>query len=157
MGLQLWLHCHFSPDFPCYDRKLPVRMAGYICVLYICLYCRMDWCQGTDIPQNAHGWLSWIICRLLYTGNRIKIRVRLIEVNAKCRNLKIWAWKGTLRQVFIRVYRLEMAIFLRTFSHVGIFNPGMWSVLSPVAPLSSLWFNSPPSSLPCVDKYTVYT
>jgi hypothetical protein len=28
--------------------------------------------------------------------------------------------KGTLRQVFFRVYRLEIANFLRTFSHVGI-------------------------------------
>ncbi len=40
--------------------------------------------------------------------------------------------KRTLRQVFIRVYRLEMANFWRTFSHIGIFNPSLWSVVSPV-------------------------
>jgi hypothetical protein len=28
-----------------------------------------------------------------------------------------------MRQVFIRVYRLEISSFLRTFSHVDIFNP----------------------------------
>ncbi len=43
--------------------------------------------------------------------------------------------KGTLLQV----YQLKIANFLLTFSHVGIFNPALWSVLSP-----SLWFNSPP-------------
>jgi hypothetical protein len=42
--------------------------------------------------------------------------------------------KGTLRHVFIRVYRLEIAKFLSTLSHVGIFNPALGSVLS-FAPL----------------------
>ncbi len=60
---------------------------------------------------------------------------------------------GTLRKVFIRVYRLEIANFLRTFNHVGIFDPALWSVLSPVAPLPfSLAQLSP---LPCVKKYLV--
>jgi hypothetical protein len=36
-----------------------------------------------------------------------RIKIRLIEVNAKCRYLK----KETLRQVFFRVYRLEIANF----------------------------------------------
>ncbi len=56
-----------------------------------------------------------------YTYARRKIR--LIEGNAKCRCLKKLTCKGTLRQVFIRVYRPEIANFLRTFSHVDIFNP----------------------------------
>jgi hypothetical protein len=61
--------------------------------------------------------------------------------------------KGTLRQVFIRDYGLEIANFFRTFGHVGIFNQALRSVLSPVAPLScSLVQLSPP--LPCVNKYT---
>jgi hypothetical protein len=59
----------------------------------------------------------------------------LIGVNAKCRHLQKLTSKGTLRQVFIRVYRLELANFLRTFSHVGIFDQAVWSGLSPVAPL----------------------
>ncbi len=33
--------------------------------------------------------------------------------------------KGTLRKVLIIVYRLEIANFLRTFCHVGIFNPAL--------------------------------
>ncbi len=44
-------------------------------------------------------------------------------------------WRDFLRQVFIRIYSLEVANFLRTFSNVGIFNPAVWSVLSPVVPL----------------------
>jgi hypothetical protein len=42
---------------------------------------------------------------------------------------KKWTCKGTLRQVFIRVYRLEKANFLRTFSHVGIFKPALGPAL----------------------------
>jgi hypothetical protein len=74
-------------------------------------------------------------------------KIRLIEVNAKCPHLKILTCNGTLRQVFTRVYRLEIANFLRTFSHVGIFNPALCSVLSPVAPLpfSLVQLSSPPS------------
>ncbi len=51
-------------------------------------------------------------------------KIRLIEGNAKCRHLKTVTCKETLRQVFIRVCTLEKKIanFLRTFSHVGIFN-----------------------------------
>jgi hypothetical protein len=45
-------------------------------------------------------------------------------------------FKGTLRQVFVRVYGLEIANFLRTLvnCHVGIFKPALGSALSPVAP-----------------------
>jgi hypothetical protein len=49
----------------------------------------------------------------------------------KCRHLNKLTCKGTLRHVFTRGYRLEIANLLRTFSHVGIFNPA----LGPVAPL----------------------
>jgi hypothetical protein len=45
-----------------------------------------------------------------------------------------------------RVYRLEIANFFHTFSHVGIFGPALWSVLSPVATLPySLVQHYPPS------------
>jgi hypothetical protein len=71
---------------------------------------------------------------ILDTLNRRK--TRLLEVNIKCRHLKTFTCKGTFRQVFIRVYRLEIADFLHTFSHVGIFNPALRSVFSPVARLA---------------------
>jgi hypothetical protein len=45
--------------------------------------------------------------------------------------LKKLTCKGTLRKVVIRVYRLEIANFLCTVSHVGIFDPA-----STVAPLT---------------------
>jgi hypothetical protein len=70
--------------------------------------------------------------------------MRLIEVNAKGRPLKKLTCKRTWRQVFIRLYRLEVANFLRTFSHVGILTQ-LCDLYSPLLPLSlSLWFNSPP-------------
>ncbi len=62
----------------------------------------------------------------------LRIKIRLIEGNAKCRHLKKFTCKGTLRQVVIRVYRLEIANFLCTVSHVGIFDLALWTV----APLS---------------------
>ncbi len=54
------------------------------------------------------------------------------------------------------VYRLEIANFLRTFSHVGggIFNPVLWSVL-PCCPSPLLSGSTPPPTF--LPKYTVYT
>ncbi len=34
--------------------------------------------------------------------------INYTDSKATCRHLKILTWKGTLRQVFIRVYRLEL-------------------------------------------------
>ncbi len=42
-------------------------------------------------------------------------KIRLIEGNAKCRHLKKLTCKGTLRQVFIRVYRLEIQSVMLVF------------------------------------------
>jgi hypothetical protein len=54
--------------------------------------------------------------------------------------------KGTLRQVFIIVYRLWIQYVMLVFL----------TQLCELLPLSpSLWFNSPP--LPCVNRYTVYS
>jgi hypothetical protein len=65
---------------------------------------------------------------------------------AKCRHLKNLTCKGTLRQLFIRVYRLDI------HSVKLIFSTQLCELL-PLQP--SLWFNStqPP---PCVNKCTVY-
>ncbi len=69
------------------------------------------------------------------------------KTKAKCRQ-KLTC-KGTSRQVFIRVYRLEIQSVMLVFSTL------FWELL-PLEP--SLWFNSPPSlPLPCVKvQYTVY-
>jgi hypothetical protein len=55
------------------------------------------------------------------------------------------------REVFIRVYRLEIANFFRTFSHV-VFSTQLYDPL----PISLVQL-SPPPHLPCVNKCTVYT
>jgi len=59
-----------------------------------------------------------------------------------------WLVKGLLWQVFIRVYKLESG---DTVSHVGIFDPALWTV----TPLTFSLFYSPPFLW--VNKYTVYT
>ncbi len=63
--------------------------------------------------------------------------------------------KGTLRQVLIRIYRLEIANCLCTVHSVMlIFLTQLCDMYSPLLPNSpSLWFNSP--SLPFVNKHTV--
>jgi hypothetical protein len=92
---------------------------------------------------------------ILFWGLKISRcrKIRLTEVKAKCRHLKKLTCTEKLRQVFIRVYRLEIAKFLHTFSRVGIFNPALWSALFPVAPLPfSLVQLSP---LPFMNKNTL--
>ncbi len=42
-------------------------------------------------------------------------KIKLIEGNAKCRHLKKLTCEGTLRQVFIRVYRLEIQSVMLVF------------------------------------------
>jgi hypothetical protein len=64
-------------------------------------------------------------------------------IKAKCHHLKKLICKGTLRQVFVRVYRLGIQ------SVVLVFSTQLWELL-PLSP--SPWFNSLP--LPCVHKYT---
>jgi hypothetical protein len=67
--------------------------------------------------------------------------INYIDTKAKCRNLKKnWPVKRTLRQVFIRVYRLEIQ------SDTLIFSTRLCELL-PLEPF--LWFNSSPL-LPCV-------
>ncbi len=81
---------------------------------------------------------------------RTRRMIRLIDVKARCRNLKQFTCKGTLRQVFIRVYGLGIDHFFGTFSHVGFFNPAcdLYSLLLPLFP--SLWFISPPPFTLCI-------
>jgi hypothetical protein len=72
-------------------------------------------------------------------------KIRHIEGNAKCHHLKKSTWKETLRQVFIRVYRLEIQ------SVIGIFDPTLWTITPLTFPLVQV------SPLPCVNTFTVYT
>jgi hypothetical protein len=74
--------------------------------------------------------------------------IKYVDTEAKCRHLNKLTCEGTLRQVFIRVYRLECG---DTVSHVGIFD------LLVNCCSSALLFVSTPPPLPCLNKYTVYT
>ena len=77
---------------------------------------------------------SWSLVHfcLLYLGLRFKHElINCVDTKANCRHLKKLTCNGTLQQVFIRVYRLE----IQSFS-VGVFVPASWTV----APEPSLWF-----------------
>ncbi len=80
-----------------------------------------DW---TTYVRSSHGLISYK------------------NITTKCRHLKKFTCKETLRKVFIRVYRLKIQRVMLVFS----------TQLCELLPLSSsLWFNSPPPfSLPCV-------
>jgi hypothetical protein len=68
--------------------------------------------------------------------------------NKKCRHLKEMTCEGTLRQVFIRVHRLEISSVMLVFS----------TQLCELMSLDLLSSSTlPPSPLPWVNKYTVYT
>ncbi len=73
-----------------------------------------------------------------------------IKTKAKGSHLKKFTCKGTLRQVFIRVYRLELH-----FNYMLVFLTQLCELLTLQY---SLWFNSSPPHphpLPCVNKYKV--
>ncbi len=64
-----------------------------------------------------------------------------------CRHLKILICKGTLRQVFIRVFRLEIQSAMLVYS----------TQLCELLPLQpSLWFNSPPFPVWISILYTIH-
>jgi hypothetical protein len=67
---------------------------------------------------------------LLLESNRI---INYKDTPAKCRHLKKLTCKGTLRQVFIRVYRPEFTVML-------VFSTQLFEL---VLLKPSLWFNSP--------------
>ncbi len=74
--------------------------------------------------------------------------INYIDTKAKCRHLKNLTCKRTLRQVFIRDYRLEL------YSIMLVFSTHLCELPSPFLSGSTL----PPSPpLPCVNRYTVYT
>jgi hypothetical protein len=62
-------------------------------------------------------------------------RINFKDTIAKCPHLKKLTCKGTLQQVFTRIYRLEIQSVMLVFS----------TQLCELLPLSlSLWFNLPP-------------
>jgi hypothetical protein len=70
--------------------------------------------------------------------------INYIDTKAKCHHLKRLNCKGNLRQLFIKMYRLEIQSVNLVFSI-------QLCELLPLSPF--LWFNSlPPSPLPCVNK-----
>jgi hypothetical protein len=83
---------------------------------------KRDIVKSRVVPAAVEHWQK--VFKVLHINCR---KIRLIEGNAKCRHLKELTCKGTLRQVFIRVYRLQIANFLFKFSYVGIL-PALGSV-----------------------------
>ncbi len=81
--------------------------------------------------------------RIRFRSSKDHGLINFIDTKAKCL-IKYCSCKGTLRQVFITVYRLEIQSVMLLFS----------TQLSELLPLLS---GSTLPSPPCVNKYTVYT
>ncbi len=88
--------------------------------------------------------------RIMYTGAVCGMHGIINYTKAKCPHLKRFTCKGTLRQVFID--------WRDTVSHVGIFDPALWTVapltfslvhLSPSTP-SLLWISLQNTRIQCV-------
>ena len=96
--------------------------------------------QGHLLHGQHEHWVK------LLHGTVVQGRVKV--VSAKGCHLKKFTCKETLRQVFIKVYRLELH-----FNHMLVFLTQLCELLTLQ---SSFWFNSsPPHPLPCVNKYKV--
>jgi hypothetical protein len=67
-------------------------------------------CILPTVPTSGSGFLSM---RLLYCFHG---RINYIDSKAKCRHLKKFTCKGTLRQVFIRYFRLQILSIILVFS-----------------------------------------
>ncbi len=60
--------------------------------------------------------MGWTVVEKIYTRRKI----RLIKGNAKCRHLKKFTCKGTLWQVFIRVYQVFIRFLIRMRSSLVV-------------------------------------
>jgi hypothetical protein len=74
------------------------------------------------------------------------------EVNAKCRHLKKFICKGTLRQVYIRDNRQFSCIH----SVMLVFSTQLCDLYFPLLPSPILSGSTLPPPHPCVNKYTAY-
>ncbi len=106
--------------------------------------------------ENVYNWYYKLIPKketfvLLYNGKCYGL-ISYIDSTAKCHHLKNLTCKGTLRQVSIRVFRLE----IQSVMLVGIFDPALWTVapltfslvrLSPSRVSPFIWSDSEPTKL----------
>jgi hypothetical protein len=75
--------------------------------------------------------------------------INYIETKAKGCHLRKFTCKGTLRQVFIKVYRLELH-----FNHMLVVLTQLCELFDPLI-FSLVQLFPPPHPLPCVNKYKV--
>ncbi len=127
---------------------------------FLFIYFKIEGCQNLSLyyqrfNYNKFGSFGRILmissCRRTICNIRLTLchgLINYVDTKAKCRHLKIFTRKGTLWQVFIKSLQTGDIV-----SHVGIVFSTQLCELLPLS--SSLWFNSPPSPLPCVNKYTV--
>jgi hypothetical protein len=94
-----------------------------------------------SLTDPDYIWRMFIHKRMLEHG-----LITYINIKEKCRHLKKLTCKGTLRQVFIRIYTGD------TVGHVGIIDPALWIVALLTI---SLVQHLPP--LPCVKCLLYYT
>ncbi len=86
-----------------YARKQPLPLCVYSVdriSLYV-IFSRCVYLRNVNVKQTIFA-IFVCICSILFGPVALSCRkIRLIEGNAKCRHLKQWTYKGTLRQVFV--------------------------------------------------------
>ncbi len=111
-----------------------------------------------NLAELSHQWLEYCgMGAVLKKTLHHRGRKRPIHSSSSPKHLLQNVISGIFSSSTHSVYRLEIANFLRTFSHVGIFDPALWSVLSPTAHLPFSLVHHYPSPLPCVNKYCICT
>ncbi len=95
--------------------------------------------------------LSFFAYYLFFFLNRQTHRIiNKIDTKAKCRHLKNWPVKGLCARCLKSLWTGDTA------SHIGIFDPALWTV-APLTFSHGSTLSSPPFPFPCVNKYAVYT
>jgi hypothetical protein len=109
----------------------------------------VDYCNNADPITFTNVFFSEeiaVLCNLYRAKHGL---INCVDIKAKCRYLKKLSCEGTLRQLFIRVYRLEIQSFMLNF------RPSLWTVAPQTFFL--VQFSPPLSPLPCVKVQCVQT
>ncbi len=122
--------------------------SSFCCTLLRSIFC-VDYCNNADPITFTNVIFSEeiaVLCNLYRAKHGL---INCVDIKAKYRYLKKLTCEGTLRQVFNRVYRLEIQSVMLAFA----------TQLCELLPLKpSFWFNSPhPSPPPSLYQSTVYT
>ncbi len=121
--------------------------SSFCCILLRSIFC-VDYCNNAD-PITFTNVIFYeeiaVLCNLYRAMHGL---ITCVDIKAKCRYLKKLTCEGTLRQVFNRVYRLDIQ------SVMLVFSTQLYELL-PLKP--SFWLTLPTPPPPSLCQSTVYS